>query len=540
MNVGGPGKVSRRGSLLVAVVLIAALPALVHAAVLSQPMATDPVPVITTGTTYQLTQGGVTSFVPVLESPASLLSFYDYFSASSHTGYETPYESKVFLYRSTTNGEVGLIVTHNIDRSTSGIATGTGGVDFDFSGIPSGAYVAVSDDPSHCWDPPRCVEFSLAYALEGHWMYTDNTDGGVLAGLPVRTSWAITIAPSNWLNLNSWVYHGISDSVTLDMTQPVTIAYVLADTKIAEGGTATFDGFFDDPDAGDDHTVTWDFGDGTTVAGTFSPGVGATHHEVDPVAHTYGDDGVYTVTLKVEDGGGGVGTFTTQVVVANAAPTVSLDSPESVERNVSLRIAGEKWHDVRLTLARDDGSVVFQDARVRTPGNPDEQRLEVGPVAVDFSTGLTATVVYTPEDDPVNGRIWGATPVWLVLADEGGNETRVHHTFNVHDEANWTWTVDLAALLSRVDVPFAATATDPGSDDLSFEWSIDGAPGPAETVYNDGSSPDPPLSPGGTFPFTATSSVHLTFPGPGTYVVRVVVRDDNGGSAFTSVTWTVG
>ena len=59
----------------------------------------------------------------------------------------------------------------------------------------------------------------------------------------------------------------------------------------------------------------WDFGYGDTATGA-TP------------THAYGDNGEYTVTLRVTDDDGGVGTDTSIVTVDNVAPTASIDSVE--------------------------------------------------------------------------------------------------------------------------------------------------------------------------------------------------------------------
>jgi PKD repeat protein len=65
---------------------------------------------------------------------------------------------------------------------------------------------------------------------------------------------------------------------------------------------------FSDPGSGDTHTATWDWGDGTSSAGTISD------HTV-TANHTYTAGGVYTVTLSVADDDGGSGSSTSQYVV---------------------------------------------------------------------------------------------------------------------------------------------------------------------------------------------------------------------------------
>ncbi|MFQ5884837.1 MAG: hypothetical protein ACE5IO_07030, partial [Thermoplasmata archaeon] len=145
---------------------------------------------------------------------------------SSHTGYEEPFKSKFMLHRNLVNEDVSLIIHHNIDRDSSGIITGLGRVDFDLEGIPPGAFVSQSDDPFHLWDPPRGLEFSLAYpSMEGHWYYGDNTDGGALDGLPTDDEWSITINPLFWNNIDSWEFVSGDGAVyELDMSLPVTVS----------------------------------------------------------------------------------------------------------------------------------------------------------------------------------------------------------------------------------------------------------------------------------------------------------------------------
>jgi PKD repeat protein len=65
---------------------------------------------------------------------------------------------------------------------------------------------------------------------------------------------------------------------------------------VALGTEYTMTGIFTDPDDGDTHTATWDWGDGTTSAGTID-------QTADTVTdfHEYAIPGVYTITLTVID-----------------------------------------------------------------------------------------------------------------------------------------------------------------------------------------------------------------------------------------------
>ena len=54
------------------------------------------------------------------------------------------------------------------------------------------------------------------------------------------------------------------------------------------------------------------------------------------------------------------------------------------------------------------------------------------------------------------------------------------------------------------ELALSAEGTDAGSDDLTFTWST----GDVNTYFNSPAQvPDPPLSPGGTFPFAAADEI---------------------------------
>jgi PKD repeat protein len=110
----------------------------------------------------------------------------------------------------------------------------------------------------------------------------------------------------------------------------------------------------------------------------------------------------------------------------------------------------------------------------------------------------------------------------------------------VQHPGTYEWDVNLTSYVAKLAVRFEAVAVDPGSDDLTFEWDFgDNSTIQNSTVFNDGVGPDPPKSPGGTFPFTATAEFGHSFPGPGTYTVTLTVRDDDGGSSTAIMTITI-
>jgi hypothetical protein len=185
---------------------------------------------------FVIEQAGLSETVVPIPTPEDATAFYDYRSASSHTGHEQPHKSFLMLHEDTATGDLALIIHHNIDRDGTGIITGFGRVDFDLEGVPPSGFVPQSDDPFHAWDPPRGEEFSLGYpGMEGHWAYGDNTDGGVLDGLPTDEEWSITINPMYWENIVNWEFHsGDGAAYELDMSLAVNISHFFISRTVGD------------------------------------------------------------------------------------------------------------------------------------------------------------------------------------------------------------------------------------------------------------------------------------------------------------------
>ena len=227
------------------------------------------------------------------------------------------------------------------------------------------------------------------------------------------------------------------------------------------------------------------------------------------------------------------------VTVMNIAPTPKMDVGAYGEGEMLLRVAGEKWHDVTAIVYRN-GVEEYAGRVVRTPGSPNDQAVALGNVTIDVASSdvWSARVAYTPPDDPINGQPNGANPAWLIFRSEYGSESTLHHTFNVRHNDTWVWDLpDLRELLTGMPLDFKATATDPGSDDLTFAWYWgDGTTPTATTYFNDGIGPDSYPSPGGTFPFTAADACAHIYNATGTFTVILRLSDDDGGVSETALT----
>jgi len=219
------------------------------------------------------------------------------------------------------------------------------------------------------------------------------------------------------------------------------------------------------------------------------------------------------------------------VTVGNGDPTVdaTFDVTQAPPANLTLRVAGEKYHDVAMTLYRN-GTEAGNVSVVRMPGSPDEQaRTLFAPLY--GGTANVLRVVYTPLDDPVNGEVWGADPAWVNVTLANGTWFLFHHTFNVQHPDTWTWEIDLTNASGGYAVAtLAATITDPGSDDVTV--TIDWGDGVVSvmTYFNDGIGPDPYPSPGGLAVNLTHVAAHA-YGLPGAYVVTITVGDDDGGLA---------
>jgi hypothetical protein len=301
----------------------------------------------------------------------------------------------------------------------------------------------------------------------------------------------------------------------------------------------------------DDLTFTWEFEMGPTNTKIYynddsgpdpylSPWGTYPFSATDMVGHTYGDNGVFTVTLTVEDDDGGSTTYITNITVNNIAPTI-----ESMEAymyvNFTMRIAGEKWHSVNVSLFEDDVEI-WSAGVTRHPGSPDEQAATLNDYKINLGSYYRTVVDYLPNDPRVNGNVWGANPVWIILEFQDGTIEKLHHTFNVKksywDSDHWNhidpWEINLTSTIYKHNITFKATATDIGSDDLTFFWNFgDGGYIGPNTYFNNLISPDPFPSPE-INPITQIDSVMHTYTAFGFHILTLFITDDDGGIISTT------
>ncbi len=281
-----------------------------------------------------------------------------------------------------------------------------------------------------------------------------------------------------------------------------------------------------DPD-GDPLQFRWSFTDNGTWDTAWS---------ASPTASvTYTDEFSGNVRVEVTDGHTAA-TATAAVTIQNVAPTIGgLAVTSTVPLEFRLRIAGEKGHDATLTV-QGNGTTAATVRVLRQPGDPETQAGSSGVLFLNVTKPVSATVTYTPADDPVNGNPNGATPAWLSVVLPNGTAVTFFHNFNVRHKDTWTWR--LGDLRNRLDLRgtiLVAHVHDPGADTLTVHWDFgDGTN--ATQVFPNGPAGDAPESPvGGAAPMDVIAMVAHRFPGDGPYTVTITVTDGDGASATAAL-----
>jgi hypothetical protein len=280
-----------------------------------------------------------------------------------------------------------------------------------------------------------------------------------------------------------------------------------------------------DPD-GDPLQFRWDF----TGDGRFD----TTWSSSPTVVERYTDDFFGTAVVEVSDGTH-VASAAAIVTIVNRPPEIEhLDAV--AQASFRVEIAGEKWHNLSFTVNSDTEVLASLDL-VRKPGSPAKQEATTDVLTFSLREHVSATLAYTPLNDRMNGQLGGDNPAWIVVVLPDGQEQRMFHNFNVRHPSTWTWTVaDLVPFVARSGITFRAMLHDAGSDDLFATWDFGDGTSIQQTFWNNGVSPDPPQSQGGTAPFNVTATVVHGFCSSASTTVTLTVRDDDGGAMQATLT----
>lgn len=211
--------------------------------------------------------------------------------------------------------------------------------------------------------------------------------------------------------------------------------------------------------------------------------------------HTYADNGVYTVTVTINDNNGGTDTETFSVTVNNVAPTLAISGASSVNEGSSYTLNLSSSDPGTDTISQ--WTIDWGDGIEVVSGNP----TSVSHTYADGDNNYTISATATDEDgifaagNTVGVAVLNVAPT----ANAGGS----YQTFD--------------------DTPITlhGTATDPAGvlDPLTFSWDLDN---------------------NGTFETTGANAtfdpVALGFSGTVTRTVQLRVSDGDGGVTTTTTT----
>jgi hypothetical protein len=337
--------------------------------------------------------------------------------------------------------------------------------------------------------------------------------------------------------------------VTVKNVPPFNVAVVPATSTADEGSLVTLDVAFDDPGTLDTHTYEVDWGDGSTSTGA------ATGHAI-LATHTYADDGLYSVTVRVTDDDGGMADAVASIQINNVAPTLTVALDQAVDEGTLLSIANigvftdpgfdnalnpgvEIEESFRYEIDWGDGSSVPETSIGDLnggPGTPSSSAFGGSHIYADNGT-YTVTVAVRDDDGGVAVRTFTVTvnnvAPTLTLPPLG--------PFTLSESQ----TLFLPPLGSFTDPGFdnPANTGDPsngGETTETFTYTIDWDDGTVETFT-------PVVTPGGPgIPSAGLLAGHshqyLDNDADNIYTVTVTVSDDDGGShsqSFNITVWNV-
>jgi len=166
---------------------------------------------------FLVTQAGRSfAATPVVRSVTSA-EFYDYSSASAHTGMEEAGTSRIMLFVNSSALELALVFFHGIDKDSTGVEQPRSHVQLVFGGLPETTVVTVADEQDELF-------MTSATSATGFWTFTNNTDGGALSGFPFPGDWEISVEPTFNDGILFWTWaQSESAFIHFDLTSPLTI-----------------------------------------------------------------------------------------------------------------------------------------------------------------------------------------------------------------------------------------------------------------------------------------------------------------------------
>ncbi len=339
------------------------------------------------------------------------------------------------------------------------------------------------------------LDFDVLQAAELFNLF-DTQSSGTVGGLDWSPASGLIGNPGEVMDQGGGTWAVVLDFVAgtglVGINNPPVVTGGLVGPNPDEGSSFTSQlASFTDPDAGDNHTATIDWGDGSPLDTATT--VDQTLHTVTGT-HTYDDSGAYSAIVCVDDGN--VETCDTlTITVNNVAPTVGVDNPAAtVNEGQTANNSGSYADpgDDTITLSADVGTV--------TDNND-------GTYGWSFNT----------TDGPAES---GTVTITAMDSDGDSNTTTFSLTVNnvapTLNDASFTIDENASGNVGSI------TATDPGADTLTITET--GGSGAAAFDIDTAGN------------ITVADSSLLDYETMSTFVLNVEVSDGDGGTDPATVT----
>jgi Zn-dependent metalloprotease len=236
-----------------------------------------------------------------------------------------------------------------------------------------------------------------------------------------------------------------------------------------------------------------------------------------------GQDGPYTIGVRITDQWGATDEDAGTVNVANVAPTVVIFPIPVIDEHGTTTITGlitdPGWLDIlSATIDLGDGAGPQPLAGAVENNRPDSTFTFAVNKQYGDNGSFAVTVVGLDDDT--------STPAAAIAKVNNVNPTAVIDESGTQDYGGKkAFVLDAGG---NVTVP--ASSTDPGSDDLTFTWNWDDGSNSVQTSLVNAPVADPPLSPS-VQPRNVTFDKTHTYAAACLYDLVVTVGDDDGGTA---------
>lgn len=315
-------------------------------------------------------------------------------------------------------------------------------------------------------------------------------------------------------------------ALTVNNVPPTVNTPAVSPEPSSEGGSVSASATFSDPGASDGpFTCTVNYGDGSgnligTVVGNTCAGP----------AHTYVDNGTFTVTVAVTDKDSGTGSNTTTHVVENVAPS-----------NIVLSF-NSSGSPVTTTAINENGQVTVYGS-FTDPGTQDTHTVVINwgpgetPTTLNLAAGvLTFSASHTYLDDNPTGTASDNYTIGATVTDDdegsGSNNNAASVTVNNVAPAGLTLSLSPASIDENGTAYLSGSFNDQGSQD-THQVVINWGTGEGSTTLTLAA---------GVLTFNA-SHQYLDDNPTGTvsdnYLIGVTVTDDDTGSTSSSTSLTV-